>query len=546
LTFDLQSGSPAADAISNGVVNVDFPPLDQRGFPRPINQIADIGAVETGTPSFSISGFLTPNIFKAYTNVVINAVGTGLTYSTMPNAVGAYSFPSLPPDIYTITPQPTNGFSFSPVNLMVTLAVTNQTSLNNNFVATPSFTVSGLISNLLATATVQIFVATNGNNVFYRQTTTAANGIYTFTNVPNQNYLIAPVTTSTTAFSPSNLVVTNLLADNTNLNFNAVPPTFTVNGKIQNTGGTIITVNASSSVAASTKTDAGGNYTLNLIQGNYTVTPQAAGFTFSPASILVAVPPATNLMDFIAQGSAFSLSGQITNIQGVVMLTAVSGANNYSTASGVNGSYTFPAVVPGTYTVTPQPTTGLSFTPASGSVTVASVTNAPGFTAVISYYTISGQVLLGTNGSKAYPNVTVIGSGTNAFTSTNTYSALTDGSGNYTLTGLPAASYLVNAQPTGFFTPSNSPVSSLSGAVANINFRLTDTNSTLLIIRSNNSPALTVSFKKWVPNTTYRIQTSTNRTTWQDVATNTPGTNTSTVPVSLDSGTNHYFRAVTP
>ncbi len=73
---------------------------------------------------------------------------------------------------------------------MVTLANTNKASTNNNFVATPSFTVSGLITNLPSAATVNLFVTNGGNNTFFRQTTTAANGIYTFTNVPTQNYLV--------------------------------------------------------------------------------------------------------------------------------------------------------------------------------------------------------------------------------------------------------------------------------------------------------------------------------------------------------------------
>ncbi len=154
LTFNLQPGSPAIDAIP-GTPGVDFPVLDQRGFPRPIGPLADIGAVEFGTPSFSISGVITPTAATTnLTNIVITAAGSGLTYSTVPNAAGFYSFPALPPDTYTIIPQPTNGFSFSPVNLSVTLAVTNENSTTNNFSATPTFMLGGIISNLTTTATV--------------------------------------------------------------------------------------------------------------------------------------------------------------------------------------------------------------------------------------------------------------------------------------------------------------------------------------------------------------------------------------------------------
>ncbi|HEX3797701.1 MAG TPA: carboxypeptidase-like regulatory domain-containing protein [Verrucomicrobiae bacterium] len=463
-TYYLDSSSPAIDAITN--TNTAFPAFDQRGFPRPIGQFADIGAVEFGTPSYSISGQILPAVgnfvLNEYTNVTINAVGSGLTYTAMPNAVGVYSFPNLPPDIYTVTPQPTNGFSFNPLNFTVTLANTNPIVTGSNFLATPSFTLGGIISNLTSTATVALYVTNNGNNTFFAQTTTAPNGIYMFTNAPTQNYIITPVPSSTTSFSPPSLFVSNPTADNTNLNFNAVLPTYLVTGLITNNGGAIITVNANSSVSATTHTDANGNYAFNLIAGTYVVTPQAAGFTFSPPSIQVSVPPATNLSVFTAQGSA--TSGAIT-----------------------------------------------------------------------------GQVMLGTTGSRAYANAMVI-----ATSGTSSYLAMTDSGGNYTINGLPSASYVVSAQPAALFSPSGTSVPSLSGTVGNINFRLMETNSSLAIARGTNTGSMNLSFEKWIPFQKYRIQSSVNRTNWQDFSTNTPGTNTAVVPIPLDTTTNHFFRAVTP
>ncbi len=331
LTFNLQPGSPAIDAIP-GTPGVDFPVLDQRGFPRPIGPLADIGALEFGTPGFSISGVLTRTaVTTNLTNIVITAAGSGFTYSTMPNAAGFYSFPALPPDTYTIIPQPTNGFSFSPVNLSVTLAVTNENSTTNNFSATPTFMLGGIISNLTTTATVILFATNSGNNTQFAQTTTASTGVYTFTNVPN-GALIVPQQTSTTGFATLSQTVMNLLADNTNVNFSAGAPTFQVVGQIANTGGAAVTVKANSTVSFTANTDVNGNYTLNLVQGTYTVTPQPTnGLTsFTPTSQFVTVPPSTNLAAFTAQGSSstFTMSGLVSNLHMVMTMTAMSAGNS--------------------------------------------------------------------------------------------------------------------------------------------------------------------------------------------------------------------------
>jgi hypothetical protein len=345
----------------------------------------------------------------------------------------------------------------------VTLATTNTSASGSNFLATPSFTLGGIITNITSAVTVNLFVTNNGNNTFYRQVTTAPNGLYNFTNVPTQNYLITPIPTATIAFSPQSIFVSNPVADNTNFNFGAVPPTYLVTGQVTNTGGATITINASSSVSAQALTDANGNYALNLIQGTYIVTPSATGFTFSPPSIQVSVPPATNLATFSAQMVATSSS-------------------------------------------------------------------------------ISGQVLMGMTGSRAYSNITVVATGNG----TSTYSAVTDSSGNYILSGLPNASYVVTPQPSALFTPGSTPVPSLTTPVSNVNFRLAETNSMLTIVRATNGNSASVSFKKWIPNQRYRIQTSVNKTNWQDISTNTPGTNTSSVSILLDTMTNHFYRAVAP
>jgi len=368
LTFDLEPQlSPALNAITDG----RFPRFDQRGFSRPIND-ADIGAVQSGIPTFFLSGHITP-ASNIYTGVIIDVTGGsgGLTYSTSPDNTGFYFFSNtLPADTYTIVPQPTNGFNFTPADLVVTLADTNAVSLNNDFTATASYTIGGVISNLTAAASVVIFATTNGTNTpFQSATTTNTIGLYNFTNVPVGNFTIVPQQTASVAFNPPSLSVF-VSGNNTNNNFFAVLPTYSISGQI--TGGTgPFTVFANiggSTLFASTQTDSAGNYSFSdLTAGAYTFVPQPTnGFSFTPVNISLTVPPSTNNENFVAQGTAtFSIGGQITNYHAVVPISAVFGSTNSTINTDANGKFTFSGLTGGNYTVTPAAVSGLTFRPSS-------------------------------------------------------------------------------------------------------------------------------------------------------------------------------------
>jgi hypothetical protein len=374
--------SPAVDAIpANNSSN--YPPFDQRGYPRPIGPAVDIGAVELGTPTFSISGYLLPSS-SAYTNVLILAVGTGSSYGVFPDTNGYYEFDTLSPDMYNIIPQATNGFTFGPIMTNVTVGIGLPSISNVDFTTTPAFMIGGYITNLTtfaSSATVFIYSTVNGNNTFYTQTTTDTNHVYTFTNIPAGNFTIIPQQTASVGFSPGT-ILTNVSVNNTNINLTAVPPYYPVSGQVTGASGNLITVvaNLNGSPAATVVTDSGGSYTFqSLNMGSYVIQPLPTNnLTFSPANLAITVTAATNLPPFVASGTAsYSISGQISNYRGSASLSAVSGANTYMTSSGTNGAFSFGNVASGNYTVTPTPGNGVTFSPTSLPETVSpSQTNA--------------------------------------------------------------------------------------------------------------------------------------------------------------------------
>jgi hypothetical protein len=357
-------------------------------------------------------------------------------------------------------PEPTNGFSFNPLDYIVTLANTNPISLNNNFAATASYMIGGIISNLSSPASVFIYYTTNGNNTLFEQITTSNFGLYTFTNVPYGTFTIIPQQTTSTGFSPLSLTV-NVVGNNTNLNFVAVLPTYGVSGQI--TGGTppfLVNVNlgSSSTLFASAETDNSGNYSFgNLTASSYTIVPQpTSGLTFTPGNIFVTVPPSTNNQNFVVQGTpSYSISGQITNLHTVAPLSAISSSTNVTTSTDTGGNYSFAGLPAGIYTVTPGPLGGLTFSPVSKSVTVGPSATGAFFAAV----------------------------------------------------------------------PTTGPTNS-SPRIANQIFDFS---------------------LGGFPNLTYRIQASTNLKTWLDISTNTTGTSgTITISNSMTGFSNRFFRAVTP
>ena len=107
--------------------------------------------------------------------------------------------------------------------------------------------------------------------------------------------------------------------------------------------------------------------------GNYTVTPTKTGFSFTPASAVVINLTSNRIANFIASQTpgSYSISGLVTAngapLSGVTV--ALTGPQTGNTATGADGTYSFPALPSGDYTLTPA-RNGFAFSPPTTAVTL--------------------------------------------------------------------------------------------------------------------------------------------------------------------------------
>jgi hypothetical protein len=242
-----------------------------------------------------------------------------------------------------------------------------------------TFSISGTITPVTGGngATITISGAANAT------TTANSSGNFTISGLANGTYTITP-SHSGYSFSPSSMNVTVSNASvTTGVSFTATALTFGISGTLSPAaGGSGATVTLSGAASATTTADGVGNYSFTgLSNGAYAVTPSRAGYTFNP-SIQTATVNGANVtgLNFTATaqgGQTFSISGTISPTAGGAGATVIlSGTAGATTITDGAGNYTFPGLVSGSYSVTPN-NTGFTFTPASQNVTITTA-NATG------------------------------------------------------------------------------------------------------------------------------------------------------------------------
>jgi hypothetical protein len=168
-----------------------------------------------------------------------------------------------------------------------------------------------------------------------------------------------------------------------------------------------------------------------------------------------------------ATGATYTISGSVTpaaNGTGTSVTLTQNGIVIANATADMSGSYAFPGIGNGTYSITPSKP-GFTFTPTSQNVTISGANQTvPAFTATASTWTISGTVSPTTAGVGTLLTL----SGAAAATAT------ADASGNYTFVGLPNGNYVVTPTKSGYtFTPTGVAVSISGANVAGVNFTAT-------------------------------------------------------------------------
>ena len=218
-----------------------------------------------------------------------------------------------------------------------------------------------------------------------RTATTLRDGTYSFTNIPAQgNYWLTPAKDGY-AFSPTRLVLRNVMTEQTAQNFIALPRTYTIGGvvKLGAAGLAGVTVKLTSPTPTGftpriATTNSSGSYSFDVpADRDYTVTPTKTGYQFTQATQQVTDLSANRTgVDFSV--AVYSIKGRIrrasvnTGIGEVtVALTSLAPAGFPVRLVRTDGGgyYTFTNLPAGrNYTIKPTKS-GFTFSPAKRSIT---------------------------------------------------------------------------------------------------------------------------------------------------------------------------------
>ncbi len=342
--------------------------------------------------------------------------------------------------------------------------------------STPTFSISGSAGTPGASLTAGSASATSD-----------ASNNYTLSSLVAGTYTVTP-TKSGCTFSPASSSVTITSSNVTGVNFTAscTAPTFSISGNAGTSGATV------TAGASSATTDASGNYSMSgFAAGTYTVTPSKSGCTFSPASSSVTITSANVTANFSAtcgSGDTQLTSGVPVTGQSVALgawkyyyISVPAGATNltFATTSATadvdiytqyNAKPTSSSYICRPYTASGNETCSAT-NPSSGTWWVGVYGYAAGS------YTITGTV---TTPAATY---SISGNaGTSGATVTaGSQGATSDGSNNYTISGLANGTYTVTPSKSGCtFSPASTSVTVSGANVSAINFTAScSTSSTL-------------------------------------------------------------------
>ena len=274
---------------------------------------------------------------------------------------GTYTFSNVKSGTYTITPSK-DKYTFKPKTIKATV---KDEDLEGQDFTLQTFTISGVVKNKKGEPADGISMNLGGDSTDTTQT--ASDGTYSFTDLMNGKYTITPLpTTEWYYFKPISKNVTVHENDVKNQNFTGKSPC-QISGRI--IAGTTpvqgVTVALTGKSNDQVLTDADGSYQFGGLQeGSYVVTPSMTGYVFKATSRKVKITD-SDIEDVNFSASALhSLSGAVTSggspLPDVTM--SLTGKAKAATTTAVDGSYSFPNLQDGAYTVTPT-MSGHKFTP---------------------------------------------------------------------------------------------------------------------------------------------------------------------------------------
>jgi protocatechuate 3,4-dioxygenase beta subunit len=209
-------------------------------------------------------------------------------------------------------------------------------------------------------------------------------------------------------------------------------------------GATVTIIKGSNQIIATTTTLANGTYTFTGINaGQYTVTASATGYQAAVVGVQARNNEIT-VVNFALLSNPGTVSGTVTAantglpISGATVEVNFNNVVIFSTLTNGSGNYTIAGVPPGTYVIHAH---AMNYqTGIVGAIVQSDQTTTVNFSLQSNPGTISGTVTAANTGSPI--------SGATVEVNLNNvviFSTLTNGSGNYTITGVPPGSYVMHA-----------------------------------------------------------------------------------------------------
>ena len=524
-------------APTAGGVNVNFPSdsrisppgyymlflLNSAGVPS-VAKIIQISGTQPTTGSFS--GTVTDASNAPIAGATVSYSGG----STTTTSTGTYSFASVAAGTYNVTASQT-GYTSQTASVTVT-AGQNATQ---NFQLTATSTTGSFSGTVTDASNAPIAGAT----VSYSggSTTTSSTGTYSFASVAGGTY---SVTASQTGYTSQTASVTVTSGQNTTQNFQlTATPTGSFSGTVTDASNAPIAGATVSYSGGSTTTSSTGTYSFaSVAAGTYSVTASKTGYTSQTASVTItAGQNATQNFQLTATSTTGSFSGTVTDASNAPIAGATVSYSGGSTTTSSTGTYSFPSVAAGTYSVTASKS---GYTSQTTSVTVTAGQNATQnfqLTATGGNGSVSGKVTNISTGA-GLASVTVSYSGG---------STVTSSTGTYSFASVAAGTYTFTASRAGYLARSASATVT-SGQTTTLNFQLSTSGKIAGVVKNSSGVAISGATVKVVGGkiaTTVTLSTGSTgsySTSWIPVGSYTvtvskTGYTTQSLPATVSTGT---------
>jgi len=399
----------------------------------------------------SISGVVTTALGVPLPGATVTVLrGSDTVIATTTTAGdGSYSFSTIPAGEYVVR---ATLLTFQTAIAGVTV-LDGQNSVANLSLATNPGAISGQVLDSgtllpIMGATVHAIE----NDTLIGSATTDGSGNYIINGLASGSYI---VTAAASSYQTGTMGAAVLSGQTTTVNFSLVPSPGTIAGTVMSASSgmpissALIQVSSGSTVIYSALTNGSGNYTITGVSaGSYTVTAAASTYDTAAVGAIVA-SSMTTTVNFSLESSPGAISGTVTSAAtGLPISGALVEANLGSIVVGSaitdnSGHYSILGVAPGSYIVDAYAATYQTAT--TGAIVLADETTTVNFSLESSPGTLSGIVTSAMGGSPIVGALVQV-----LFDDIVLDTALTDSSGNYTITGLAPGSYTVTAAAATF------------------------------------------------------------------------------------------------